>query len=246
MSNKAVYVLAVIVGLLFGAMVAVLLLFTPQTVNSQPGKSFSSVTITESYIVAPRPVYPYSLLPGGVRSVAELRKAFKDNPEYAAMFPGFDFTKAHLVHIKQWAWVNFRKDGKVGWSKEPILLDEDIVSDGRYMIRLRCANKISSTPQVPVDPSVVNENLGTPMPPAEVPPSVPEITVQPVEQPTISPVYAGGSPISGLGTPPLFIYIPPSGGGPPPIAVPEPSEWALAFLALNAILFTQFFKKRRK
>jgi hypothetical protein len=48
----------------------------------------------------------------------------------------------------------------------------------------------------------------------------------------------------------MGVTVYPGGGGgvPPriPIAVPEPSEWALAFIGLCSITFTQFFKKRRK
>ena len=213
-------------------------------VNDQVGKTFPNITITETWKPA-RPRYPYSLVPGGVHSIKELGRALMF-PAFAKNFPGFDMSKAHIVHIYRLGYVSFLKDGKIGWTKDAQLLSEDVITDGKYFIRMRCGNGIVFTPQIPTIPSVTNEVLDTPeLPPVSliVPP---EVTVQPVENPTISPVYAGGSPISGLGTPPLFIYIPPSGGGPPPIAVPEPSEWALAFLALNAILFTQFFKKRRK
>jgi uncharacterized membrane protein YgcG len=224
-------------ALLCGTVGVLVLNQAPQGSVGQTGKAFTPS-------LAPRLVFPYSLVPGGVHSVAELRKAFKDNPEYAAMFPGFDFTKAHLVHIKQWAWVNFRKNDKVGWAKEPVLLDEDIISDGRYMIRLRCANKISTTPQVPVDPSVTDEVLNTPeLPPVDVPPATTEVTVQPVETPTGGSTPSGGGSIGGMGGGTSF-----GGGGVPPrtpVNVPEPSEWCLAFVALNAILFTQFFKRRK-
>jgi hypothetical protein len=244
-TKKAVAITVVLVALVFTAF----FIHTPQTsVNTQVGKTFPNITITETFKPIP-PRYPYSLVPAGVHSVAQLATEFKYNPAYAAQFPGFDFSKAHEVYVQHWAYVSFRKDKKVGWTKKPMWLTEYVITDGKYFIRMQCGNGIAFTPQVPTIPSVTNEMLNTPLPPAEVPPSIPEVTpAPPVMLPpevSLSMPPSGGLPISGMG---VTVYPGGGGGVPPriPIAVPEPSEWALAFLALNAILFTQFFKKRRK
>jgi hypothetical protein len=228
--------LVVGLALLCGTVGVLVLSQAPQGFVEQTGRAFTPSP-------APRLMFPYSLVPGGVRSVAELREAFRKNPAYAAQFPGFDFTRAHIVHLHRWAYVSFLKGKKVFWTSKLQLIDEDVLTDGKYFIRLKCGNAISPVPQVPTEPSVTNETLDTPeLPPVSltVPP---EVTVQPVETPTGAPVYAGGSPISGLGV----IYLGGGGGVPPrtPVNVPEPSEWCLAFVALNAILFTQFFKRRK-
>jgi hypothetical protein len=250
-TKKAVAITVVLVALVFTAF----FIHTPQTsVNTQVGKTFPNITITETFKPIP-PRYPYSLVPAGVHSVAQLATEFKYNPAYAAQFPGFDFSKAHIVHIERLGYVSFLKNGKIGWTKKPQLLSEDVITDGKYFIRMQCGNGIAFTPQVPTIPSVTNEMLNTPLPPAEGPPAPPvmlppevSLSMPPlvtVETPTEGSTPTGGLPISGMG---VTVYPGGGGGVPPriPIAVPEPSEWALAFLALNAILFTQFFKKRRK
>ncbi len=244
MSNKKLCIVAGIILLMFGGLAAVLLEMAPQTsVNTQVGKVFPDIAVTYIYDAPVAKVYPYSLVPGGVHSVAELRAAFRKNPAYAAQFPNFDFTTAHIVHLHRWAYVSFLKGNKVFWTSKLQLIDEDVLTDGKYFIRLKCGNAISPVPQVPTEPSVTNETLDTPeLPPVSltVPP---EVTVQPVETPTASSSSEGGCPIGGMGGGTLF-----SGGGVPPrtpVNVPEPSEWCLAFVALNAILFTQFFKRRK-
>jgi hypothetical protein len=48
-----------------------------------------------------RPVYPYSVVPGGVRDVAELKWAAKHDPVVAAHYAGFDYDHARVCG---WFW----------------------------------------------------------------------------------------------------------------------------------------------
>jgi hypothetical protein len=44
-----------------------------------------------------RPVYPYSLVPGGIHDPKELAQAFEHDPVLASHYKGFDFRRARVV-----------------------------------------------------------------------------------------------------------------------------------------------------
>lgn len=61
------------------------------------------------------PVYPYSVVPGGVRSVGELKWAAEHDPVVGAHYAGFDFNHARVVVLKATlsAYVSYRIGNKV-------------------------------------------------------------------------------------------------------------------------------------
>src|SRR5579872_5315341 len=105
---------------------------------------------------AMRPVYPYSVIRGGVYSAGELSNALRTDPVAAAHYADFGSAHVQLVQLTEArrAYVSFRKDDRIYWTRKPILLaqGETVLSDGNHQARARCGNRISATPLGPVLP----------------------------------------------------------------------------------------------
>jgi hypothetical protein len=117
------------------------------------------------------PVYPFSLVSGGVYSASDLARALATSNSLRAHYANFDFKHVRLIRIQNDtpAFVSYRKDGKIFWTKHKLTLraGELVLADGRYLVRARCANQISFAPQEPVDPipSDVEQRIDVPMVP---------------------------------------------------------------------------------
>jgi len=137
----------------------------PGSPASQSGlpyaKSVRSMTAGSLYVASRpnRPAYPYSVIPGGVGSVEELREIAEHDPVVANHFLGFDYRQAHLVAVsgKQSMYVAFRQGNKVYWTRKKIALHpgETLISDGKIVARTRCGNRVAVAPLGPpalIDP----------------------------------------------------------------------------------------------
>ncbi|HJT89389.1 MAG TPA: hypothetical protein VJ732_16085 [Bryobacteraceae bacterium] len=100
-----------------------------------------------------RPVYPYSVIPGGVRSGAELEAALRADSTAAEHYADFDGAHARLAAWgeEQAVYVSYRLPQGIYWTREPVRLKrgEEVLSDGVHLARARCGNRISKTPQRP-------------------------------------------------------------------------------------------------
>src|SRR5271157_5954987 len=80
-----------------------------------------------------RPLYPYSIIPGGVESADELRKAVANDPVIAAHYAGFDIDHAHVVRLAEArsAFVSYRKGNTVFWTSKKLNLPagETLITD---------------------------------------------------------------------------------------------------------------------
>lgn len=106
-----------------------------------------------------RPSYLYSVIPGGIVSVEELRQSMEHDPVVAKEFQGFDFQRAHLVKVSaaESMHVAYRMGDKIYWTRKKVALHpgETLISDGKIVARTRCGNRIASAPLGPaaiVDP----------------------------------------------------------------------------------------------
>lgn len=105
-----------------------------------------------------QPVYPYSVVPGGVHSQDALADVIARDPivrdHYAAA--GVDVPRMKVVTVAEprRAYVSYRIGEKVYWTRKPIAIHagEQILTDGTTQIRTRCGNCISATPQEPTSP----------------------------------------------------------------------------------------------
>lgn len=169
-----------------------------------------------------RTVYPYSVVPGGVQSAAELHTAADDDPLVAAHYSGFDYQRAHLVEVKQpqLVYVSYRKDGHIYWTRKQLSLHvgEKLLTDGRMTARTRCGNQVSVLPQsnvAPHEPTMAE--LDTPDSVASGSEQLfsPEIATNPLEADPGMPLTTslGGNAFAG-GPPPLgFMPMPIGNGG---------------------------------
>ena len=143
-----------------------------------------------------RPVYRYSVIPGGAYTAGELRDAIRLDAVVAAHYNNLDQSKLQVrtVAHDQYAYVSYRKGETVSWTKNKVLLrqGETVITDGKTLIRAKCGNCISAAPQLPTasdEPDIVEfDRLVEP-----VAPVAPQLTR--ADKPPVAPASAP------LGTP---------------------------------------------
>jgi len=166
-----------------------------------------------------RPVYPYSVVSGGVRDVRELRSAVEHDRVVAAHYAGFNYARARLIQlmVARSAFVSYRVGNKVYWTRRRVKLKkgEYLLTDGKMTARTRCANRVEEAPQ---QAAAKNE------PPAAMfeEPVRPSLGTA-VENPPVpfESALLNRPGMPGLGpAPPLSLYDPIGGGTWTPIAPP--------------------------
>jgi hypothetical protein len=113
-----------------------------------------------SHVQAPRPVYPYSVVPGGVMDAKELKWVAEHDPVVAAHYAGFDYARAQVVRLAlaRTVYVSYRIGNNIYWTRRRLTLHkgETLITDGKMMARTRCANRVEEAPQqqaaAPVEP----------------------------------------------------------------------------------------------
>jgi hypothetical protein len=104
-----------------------------------------------------RLVYPYSVVPGGVQSAAELQDAALHDSAVAEHYDGFNYKAARLIEVKQpkLVYVSYRRNGRIYWTRKQASLrvGEMLLTDGRLTARTRCGNQVSVLPQANVSPN---------------------------------------------------------------------------------------------
>lgn len=104
-----------------------------------------------------RTMYKYSVVPGGVRDVRELKWAVEHDPVVAAHYAGFDYDHARVVRLvlARTAYVSYRIGNKVYWTRHRVTLKkgETVLTDGKITARTRCANRVEEVPQVAMSSS---------------------------------------------------------------------------------------------
>ena len=100
-----------------------------------------------------RPNFPYSVIPGGVYSRAELRFADDKDAVVREHYADFDLSAARLVTLRsdRFQYVSFRIKNQVFWTRKRLRIPggEILISDGRNYARTRCGNRLSNVPQSP-------------------------------------------------------------------------------------------------
>jgi hypothetical protein len=221
-----------------------------------------------------RPIFPYSIVPGGVRDAHELQNAAAGDSVVARHYSDFRIIQAHTLRLNRplEMYVSYRRNNQVYWTKNRMLIPagETLISDGENLARVRCANRLSPIAAKPVAASEpTTEELTDPIfvPPllaqllpgegSEFFPSGPDGGIP------AGPLAAKGPggtsntpgspvlpPILGPGVPPLVpstpVGPPPNNPvPPPPISTPEPSSfWLLSTGVVLAALFTVFALRR--
>lgn len=221
-----------------------------ETENLAPASPNSAPKMEE------RPLYPYSVIPGGVRSPQELKAAVLRDAVVAAHYADFDVTHSRVIRLDmdRAMYVSYRLGDHVYWTMKMLRIPkgETIITDGVHVARTRCGNRLSETPVQPVSPLQPPERVMS-LPEA---PILVAVNQPPVEFPVgglVPPVTSGITPPGGGTTPPGGgiippIYYPPITGGPPkknkgtkpppppPILMPEPGTIILLAIGLGGLL----------
>jgi hypothetical protein len=196
---------------------------------------------------AGRKVYPYSVIPGGVESAADLRNSVLHDPVVAKHYEDFAVERTRVVRLNQnrLLYVSYRLGNRVFWSRKPMMLskDETVITDGEHVARTRCGNRLSEVPAGPIlaagpelesAPEVAEVFPGSPG--ALGPPELPGLPV-PTSTPPTTSVTPPGSPLppgGGIIVPPI---VPVPGGGitPPPVPTPEPQTLLMLSAGLTGL-----------
>lgn len=131
---------------------------TPERVRSplsllaqSPGTRAGIVASPVAASTPARLVYRYSVLPGGVRSAAELALKLRADPVAAAHYAGFDVAAARIVRVEKsrLVHVSYRIGDNIYWTRNTVRLavGEELISDGTHLVRARCGNRIADEMQ---------------------------------------------------------------------------------------------------
>src|SRR6266852_291263 len=153
---------------------AAVLIFAPEVKREDESKEVSVETSSAPSVFPPsflllipsardanrasshRSIYPYSIIPGGISSVEELKIAIAHDPLVKAHYRGFNLAKARIVRLTKdrAVHVSYRLGGGIYWTQKSIILlrGETLITDGRNASRTRCANRISDPPVAPSSP----------------------------------------------------------------------------------------------
>lgn len=242
--------------------------------SSSSSSSFTSAGAQDAAHIDQRPLYPYSIIPGGAYSREELVRAVQNDPVVARHYADFEVGKTRVIQLNhsELMYVSYRIGNNVFWTKHPLLVraGETLLTDGKTAARTRCGNRLSVTPAAPVSPNQprpeamdMAPKLNQPvdgMPQPEFALLLPHSTLFPTPSPLgmlQAPLNQG--PVGSLPSPLPPVYWPivggagtPTGPGgpggppvlPPPVATPEPGTIALLLTGLAAIAW--FYRRKSR
>jgi hypothetical protein len=110
-------------------------------------------SIAERDALPARPVYRYSVIPGGAYSASELAEAIDRDPVVEAAYRrvSSDGVHAEIVPADRLAYMSYRIGDQIYWTKHQVRLrrGETILTNGVARLRGRCGNGISVAPMLP-------------------------------------------------------------------------------------------------
>jgi len=147
--------------------------------------------------------YPYSVIPGGVRDVADLQEHAARDYVVRRHFAGFNYRRARLIHADEAreVYLSYRVRDRIFWTRRKVrlLAAELLLTDGTITARARCGNQVSEAPKSEVsDEEPAKEVLDQPV--AEIASLGP---VLPFRFPSVHPNLPGVDTIAPSG-PQLF------------------------------------------
>ncbi len=86
-----------------------------------------------------RPIFPYSIVPGGVRDARELQSVASHDPVVAQHYSDFRIAAAHTVRLEKplEMYVSYRRNNNVYWTRNRMVIPagETLISDGENLAR---------------------------------------------------------------------------------------------------------------
>lgn len=211
---------------------------------------------------ADRPVYPYSVIPGGVVSAKELRATLRQDALVAQHYSGFQAQHARVIHLAQerHVYVSYRFGDRIFWTAKKVTIPagETLLTDGAHFARTRCGNRISEVPAKPVSPvEPMERELDNPLWPrspvltsdSSLPEPIWPDSPVPIAFLPPGPLQPGVPGGEGPGVP-FFPPIPCCGSSnqppstPPVVATPEPSAFVLLAICLGCFFLLSLFRQR--
>lgn len=114
---------------------------------SQNLAALAATSVSAPVSHAPRIVYPYSVVPGGIQAPEELREVSEHDRVVGEHYAGFDFRNAHVIELQEprLVYLSYRMGNRIFWTKRKVSLrkGEKLITDGKITARTRCANQIS-------------------------------------------------------------------------------------------------------
>ena len=102
----------------------------------------------------PRTLYPYSVIPGGVRNSAELRNAVAHDEAWRSTIRILICATVRVARLNEAraVFVSYRVGSRIFWTKNRLNLPagETVVTDGEHMARTRCGNRCPTFRSAPV------------------------------------------------------------------------------------------------
>jgi hypothetical protein len=103
----------------------------------------------KKYIARIPGVYPYSIVPGGLKDPSELRSIALRDYVVRQHYSHFDYNQARLVRATEAreVYLSYRIRDTVYWTRKKVRLHpgELLLTDGKITARARCGNQISDT-----------------------------------------------------------------------------------------------------
>jgi hypothetical protein len=123
-------------------------------------------------------VYPYSVVPGGVKNAAELREAAARDYAIRRHYAQFDFEHARMERATEAraVYLSYRIRNTVFWTRKRVRLHagELLLTDGNITARARCGNQISDVARPEVSSEEPDEDvLDQPVAAVDLPPAPP-------------------------------------------------------------------------
>ena len=137
----------------------------------QPAKSSAmSQHLQMAEKMPSRPVYRYSVIPGGAYSAGELARARRVDKVVEAHYADFGHdATVRTAPIDLYAYISYRKSNRVYWTakRHRIPKGEAILKDGKNLARARCGNRLSFESRQPTAPGLqpAEDDLGDIEPP---------------------------------------------------------------------------------
>ena len=199
-------------------------------------------------------IFPYSVIPGGIRSARDLQEAARHEALVAQHYSGFHFESTRVIHAAkdQKVYVSYRVGSRIFWTRRKVTIHagETLLTDGQNLARGRCGNRISESPKSPVSSDEPSDfTMSTPLvfqDPAPLGFLVADVSLPLALVPprTSFPPSDNLPPDGSL--PPIFLplFVGPSAPSdpfpqtvPPIVSAPEPGSLLLVVLALGALAF---------
>jgi hypothetical protein len=108
-------------------------------------------------------VYPYSIIPGGLKDADDLRYAALRDYVVRRHYARFDYSRAHLVRASEAreVYLSYRIRDRVFWTHRRVRLHlgELLLTDGKITARARCGNQISDVAQPDVSDEEPDQDI---------------------------------------------------------------------------------------